>query len=227
MSTPVLGEDHPDALTRAVAALEAGQPIVIPTDTVYGLAVRAEDRAGIERIFELKDRPEDRAIATLVADTAQAAALAQLGTIERRLADRLWPGALTLVVPALDAVRVPTADDNTVGLRVPDREFVRRLASVVGPLATTSANRSNHPTAPEAVPAAESLMGPVRLVIDGGACHGQASTVVRCHPDRIEVLRAGRLAPAGLAEVAGVPIAETGSAGGDARREDGAHTGDQ
>lgn len=185
----------PDAagLAAAVAALDAGQPIVIPTDTVYGLAVRAGDPTALERVFALKRRPAERSIAVLVGDLDQASEFAHVNRYERRIAESCWPGALTLVLNRLETAEPSLGrDDGTVGVRCPDHSFVRMLALAAGPLATTSANLSGELTPVDAQAAADALDGPVGLTIDGGRCEGSASTVARVdHNGDIMVFRAG------------------------------------
>lgn len=185
--------DVAEALDATVAALKAGGVVVLPTDTVYGLAAGAGQPSAIERIYQLKQRPADVAIALLVADVDQAAMIADLTSAERSAAARLWPGALTLVLQ-----RAPATDtrlgrqDGTVGVRAPASEFVRAVAREVGPLATTSANLSGTPTAPTAGQAAASLAGLVDLVVDAGPSEGMASTVARVHLDgEVAIYRQG------------------------------------
>jgi len=187
----------PDAtgLAAAIAAINDGQPIVIPTDTVYGLAVRAGDADALDRVFQMKRRPTERSIAVLVGDVAQAAEFAHLNKFERRVAAECWPGALTLVLNRrADADASIGRDDGTVGVRCPDHSFVRMLAQAVGPLATTSANLSGEPTPPAAPDAIASLDGSISVAIEDGLCQGQASTVARVdHDGDIMVLRQGDL----------------------------------
>ena len=191
-------------LAAAIEALNSGEPIVVPTDTVYGLAVRAGDAAALDRVFALKRRPAERSVAVLVSDIDQATEFAALNTYERRVADGCWPGALTLVLN-----RLATADtsigrsDGTVGVRCPDNPFVRMLALAVGPLATTSANLSGEPTPVEAAAAVEALDGSVGTAIDGGRCEGVASTVARIDIDGdIVVLRQGQYSQSDLEAIA-------------------------
>lgn len=206
---PIVAESDPDALERVIEALEAGEPVIVPTDTVYGLAVRASDHDALDAVFALKDRPAERSVAVLVADVAQAAAIAHLSPPERRLAERFWPGPLTIVAPAVSDAAIVTAADNTIGLRVPDRDLIRQVAAAVGPLATTSANRSGQPTPVDAKEAAAVLTGPVALIIDGGACSGAPSSVVRASGPTLEVLRDGSLRPEELAVVAELGLASS------------------
>jgi tRNA threonylcarbamoyl adenosine modification protein (Sua5/YciO/YrdC/YwlC family) len=193
-SNHVVGTDAA-GLEAAAAALRAGEPIVVPTDTVYGLAVIAGDAAALDRLFELKRRPRERSIAVLVADRAQAESLAAFtpGAIEA--GDAHWPGALTLVVDRHAQIDASVGrDDGTVGVRCPGHDFVRALAHEVGPLATTSANLSGEATPEEAVAAAEALDGDVAVIVDGGVCRGTASTVARIAEDGVvTVFRQGEI----------------------------------
>jgi L-threonylcarbamoyladenylate synthase len=194
----------PAAVDRAAAALQAGDVIVLPTDTVYGLAALPAQVKAMARIHALKDRPPEVPIAVLVASPAQAAEVGVLSLAAQRLAGRWWPGPLTLVVmrgrgfdPDLGG------DPTTVGIRCPAHPFVRALASRVGPLATTSANRHGRPTPATAEAAAADLAGPVEVVVDGGPLDGAPSTVVDCTVEPVRVLRVGAVPRTAVIEAAG------------------------
>lgn len=199
----------PDAqgLAAAVEALRTGRPIVVPTDTVYGLAVRAGDPVALDEIFTLKRRPAERSIAVLVADVDQAAEIVEVDDRARRVAQACWPGDLTLVLDRLPSVDPSIGrDDGTVGVRCPGHDFVRDLARAVGPLSTTSANISGAATPADAVAAAAVLDGEVALIIDGGRIEGSASTVARVDADgTVTVFRQGRLSAAELESLANTP----------------------
>lgn len=208
-SSTHLAIDAPEALAQAATALRRSEPIVVPTDTVYGLAAIAADADGVDALFELKNRPADRSIAVLVADADQLDELVLVSEIERKLMDAHWPGGLTLVLRRRPDVTGIGSEDGTVGVRCPNETFVRDLAAEVGPLATTSANLSGQPTPAEASDASESLTGPVAVVIDGGTRSGAASTVARVvvganGASSVEVLRPGPISVEELQEVAGL-----------------------
>lgn len=190
------------ALDPAAEALAAGRPVVLPTDTVYGIAVVAEDPAATARLFEIKQRPAAAALPVLVADAEQAFALCgDVPAIARRLADRHWPGGLTLVLPRRPGLDLDLGgiDDGTIGVRVPDHPVPVALARRVGPLAATSANRHGRPTPATAAEVSEELGGLVEVVVDGGACAGSPSTVVAVSErGDLTVLREGRIAAADL-----------------------------
>lgn len=184
----------------AVAVLRAGGVVLLPTDTVYGLAVATTCPGAVQQLFDMKGRGRDVPIAVLVADADQAWALAAVPVppSARRLAERWWPGPLTVVVaraPGWDADI--GGDGTTVGLRCPDHALVRDLCRAVGPLATTSANRHGARTPPTAA-AAAAAVGHTGLVVDGGELAGAASTVVDCTVSPVRVLREGAVPAAAV-----------------------------
>ena len=168
-------------LTGAIEELKAGRPIVIPTDTVYGLATMPD---AVDALYELKGRPRDLPIALLVNSTAMAAELAPLTGRALELAQQHWPGALTLVVDC---------DRGTIGVRWPDHPVPIALVDAVGPLTTTSANLHGEQTPSELSGVLAALGQPSIVSIDGGVCGTRASTVVRVLDGGVEVLRAGAI----------------------------------
>jgi L-threonylcarbamoyladenylate synthase len=174
--------DDPAAVGHVVAALLAGEAVVLPTETVYGVATLPAFQA---RLQALKGRPASVPIAVLVADVEQAAAAmgGPLPEDASRLAAVFWPGPLTMVLA--------TADGSTLGVRCPDLALVQAVAREVGPVATTSANRHGEPTLPTAGAAAASLTGPVAVVVDGGTLDGLPSTVVDLTGAEPVILREG------------------------------------
>jgi L-threonylcarbamoyladenylate synthase len=202
-----------DAAGRAAAVevLRAGGIVALPTDTVYGIAVSLETAGGIEALFAAKHRPPDRGIALLIADAEQATTIAEWPPAAAALAAAFWPGGLTLVVPQRDDVAWPpvlTGGAPTIGLRVPDHDAPRALAAAVGPLPTTSANRSGEPEAPDAAAIVAQLGDAVALVLDGGrAAGGPPSTVVDCTAEPPRILRAGAVDRAGLEAALGRSVA--------------------
>jgi L-threonylcarbamoyladenylate synthase len=193
--------DGPDARLEGARVLGAGGIVALPTDTVYGIAVSLATPGGIDRLFAAKARPPDKAIALLVADAAQAADLGELDEAATALADAFWPGGLTLVVALRPDRALPAALHGgersarpTVGLRVPDHGAPRALAAAVGPLPTTSANRSGEPEARDADELEAGLGDTVDLILDGGPARGgPASTVVDTTTTPIRVLREGAI----------------------------------
>ena len=200
-----ISTDPAGAVDAAVACLRAGGVVVLPTETVYGVAALADNSSAVEELFVRKGRPADRRVAVLVADLDQARSLAVVDGRTIALAEMAWPGPLTMVLPT-----APGSDEATVGVRCPDHALVQAVATSVGPIATTSANRSGDPTPADAASAAASLGGDL-LVLDDGRCTGMPSTVVDLTVDPAVILREGTFTAADL-EAAGIRV-EPGSAG--------------
>ena len=199
-------EQRPAAVAAALAALRGGEPVAVPTDTVYGLAASASDPGAVHKLFQLKGRPAERRIAVLVADQSSAESLVLLTPRARRLAERYWPGPLTLVADRAPGAPSHLGDDATIGVRVPDDEVVRAIAASHGPLAVTSANLHGAPTPSTAQGVAEQFPA-LRLVINGGPRPGASSTVVDVTGTTPVVLREG---PISLDEILAI-VSEPGS----------------
>ena len=192
------------AVRRAAAALADGAVVAVPTDTVYGLAVDPAQPEAVARLFALKGRPDDVPLPILVAGPEQVALVAgELGPAAAELADRYWPGPLTLVVPrrpgfTVDLGGTPTARQ-TVGVRRPDHPVLVALCELLGPLAVTSANLHGAPPATTAAEVATAFArDQPEVVLDGGRCDGVPSTVVECRGPASRCLREGALAWADL-----------------------------
>jgi L-threonylcarbamoyladenylate synthase len=187
---------EPDALDRALAMLRAGQPIACPTDTVYGVGASALNAAAVLRLYAVKRRPLSQAIPLLIADAADLALVAAEVTPTARQLTRLWPGALTLVLPA--APHLPPellAGGPTVAVRLPDHSWLRALIRALGaPLAATSANLHGGRDPQTAQEVVAQLGNALPLVIDGGPTPGPLpSTIVDCVGAEPGLLRAGAL----------------------------------
>jgi tRNA threonylcarbamoyl adenosine modification protein (Sua5/YciO/YrdC/YwlC family) len=174
--------------TKAIDLLARGEVVAIPTDTVYGVAVALHVPGATAALFALKDRPVDVALPVLIPEPGDAGAYA---TYAVDLTEH-WPGALTIVGyrTALSADWDLGGDGETVGLRCPDDMQIRRIATEVGPLVTTSANKHSQPPCTTASEVALALDVPV---LDGGVRDGAPSTVVDATADPIRILRQGAL----------------------------------
>ena len=194
--------DAEDGRHEAIEVLRGGGIVAIPTDTVYGIAVGLDTPGGVERLFVVKDRPEEKAVMVLVDGLDQVAGLVELPPAANALS-RFWPGGLTLVLPLVADHALPaalTAGLATLGVRVPDHPTPRALARVVGPLPTTSANVSGRPDSRSSEDVLAALGERIELVVDGGpSAGGTPSTVVDCSVERPRILRAGAVPPAVLA----------------------------
>ena len=206
-------EDGPDGRAATVNVLAAGGLVAIPTDTVYGIAVALSTPGGIERLFAAKARPPDKAIALLLADADQASEIGELSPAATALAAAFWPGGLTLVVPRRRDRPLPAALTGgplapgaipTVGLRVPAHDAPRALARALGPLPTTSANRSGERELRTADEIDWVLGDALDLVLDGGpASGGPASTVVDCTGPEPVVVREGAIPASEIEAIVG------------------------
>lgn len=174
----VIAASAPGAAEAAQRTLAAGGLVVIPTDTVYGLAAVLDQPASIARIFELKDRPRSKPLAVLVADMAQAASVAIFDDQARKLAEENWPGPLTIVLNSARHLGQLGGDGETVGVRIPAHHFCLSLLKMIGPLAATSANLSGAPTPKKVEEIAELFGEGVDLYIDGGEASAAPSQVV-------------------------------------------------
>ncbi len=191
----------PEGLRRAADLLDDGAVIAFPTDTVYGVGVASGHADRIEALYALKARPVDKRIAMLVANLEQVVAAGwNPDDRARALADRFWPGGLTLVIGA--------PDGTTQGFRVPDHELAIELIRRSGPIYATSANRSSEPdtmAADDVLIAFATQQDELAAVLDGGPVPGGVpSTVVDLS---VTPARVHRVGPVSLQEIAAmIPI---------------------
>jgi len=183
------------AIEAAAAILRAGGIAGVPTDTVYGLAADPFRAGATDRLFLVKRRPRTFELPVLIADMAQALTLTTtVPPAAERLMARFWPGALTVVLPRRPDLNADLgSDDATIGLRCPNHPVPLALCRVVGPIATTSANRHGQPPATTASELAAQLGSCVEVVLDAGLCAGTPSTVVDCTGAEPRLLREGRV----------------------------------
>lgn len=183
-------------IAAAAAALRAGQLVVVPTDTVYGVAADAFDETAVAALMESKGRGREMPPPVLIPSTRTIDGLAtQVPSYARRLIDAFWPGALTIIVRAQASLMWDLGDNNgTVALRMPDDALALMLLSETGPLAVTSANRTGQPAARTVVEAATALGPAVEVYLDGGpSAGGLPSTIVDCTGAEPVVLRHGAI----------------------------------
>jgi len=174
-------------------ALEGGSVVAVPTDTVYGLAARVDRTEAIAAVFEAKARPAELALPVLIGRWRQVREVAaEWPRNASMVAARFWPGPLTVVVRAIDGLGERLGSEGTVGVRCPDHRTVQGLCRRAGPLAVTSANRHGEPPCTSAAEVVEAFdASQVALVLDGGRCDGEPSTVVDCTVDPPACLREG------------------------------------
>jgi L-threonylcarbamoyladenylate synthase len=196
------------AIAEAAALIRAGQPVAIPTETVYGLAADATDSGAVARIYAAKGRPSFNPLIVHVLDLAAAERIAVFDATARALAAAFWPGPLTLVLPVRACAGIAslvTAGLDTVAIRVPAHRAMRALIAAAGvPLAAPSANASGAISPTRAGHVVASLGGRIALVIDDGATEaGVESTIVA----GFQVLRPGPVTAEDLARFGGGPPA--------------------
>ncbi|MEO7118822.1 MAG: L-threonylcarbamoyladenylate synthase [Candidatus Limnocylindrales bacterium] len=192
----------PAAIDAAIGALWAGGIVGIPTDTVYGIAVLPLAEP-LQAVLVAKQRPAEKGIALMVDSIAQIEAFAVLPPAATRLAERFWPGPLTLVLEPLPDIALPSplyGITGRLGFRVPDHPVPRAIAARIGPIAVTSANVSGEPDSLTAGQLVAAIGDSLSLVLDGGPTEGGVpSTVVAVEPDGTwTVLREGALTDAAI-----------------------------
>ncbi|MBX7458755.1 threonylcarbamoyl-AMP synthase [Qipengyuania sp. 1NDH17] len=206
-ATETLGSGE-GGLARAGEILRGGGLVAVPTETVYGLAARADDDAAVARIYEAKGRPSFNPLIVHVSSLDAARQLADFSPEAERLAQEYWPGPLTLVLPRRKDARLAeavTAGLGTVAIRMPNHSVMREiLSSLDFPLAAPSANRSGFISPTSAAHVLASLDGRIDAVIDGGECErGLESTIIAVREGgALEQLRPGPLDFESLSEAA-------------------------
>jgi tRNA threonylcarbamoyl adenosine modification protein (Sua5/YciO/YrdC/YwlC family) len=191
-----------DRLDRAASAIAAGRLVVVPTDTVYGLAARPDDPRATDAIFEAKGRDRSVPLPVLAPDLDAALGVAAIGDRGRALAEACWPGALTLVAPRTPRSATWDLGDEgaTVGVRVPAHRLLGELLCRTGPLAVTSANRSGEPPATTCAELRAAFGSRVdEYVCEDEPLVGAASTVVDLAHGPPALLREGDLPAAEVA----------------------------
>ena len=200
-------------IARAAALLRAGEVVALPTETVYGLAGRADSEQAVAAIYRAKGRPLFNPLIVHVASPDDARRLAHFDDRAERLARRFWPGSLTMVLPAkpdADVVPAVTAGLPTIALRMPAHMAMTGVLRELGhPLAAPSANRSGAVSPTTADHVAASLAGRVAAILDGGACtQGIESTIVALREGGgWQILRPGPITQALITEELGQPVA--------------------
>ena len=185
----------PAAMSHGVTTLRKGGVVAIPTDTLYGLAVDPWNRSAVARVFAIKGREADRALPLIAADVNQVRIwIGDLNPMAQRLAERFWPGPLTLVMRAPDALMPEaTAGGTTIGVRVPSHAVARALCAAFDrPITATSANVSGAPPTASPDEVAAHLSTGVDVLIDSGTTPGgPASTIVDVTQAQVRLIRAG------------------------------------
>ena len=207
MKTLLLSAADPITAPTAANLIRKGELVAIPTETVYGLGANGLDEAAVAKIFEAKGRPQDNPLILHICGPEQIALFCHsIPEQAYALAERFWPGPLTMVLPARDVVpKRTTGGLDTVAVRCPDSDITRQIIRLAGvPLAAPSANISGKPSTTTAEHVRHDHNGRIAAIVDGGSCRvGVESTIVDLTGDRPRLLRPGGVTPEELLEVLG------------------------
>lgn len=205
-------EDYDTRTSAAARHLAAGALVVVPTETVYGLAADATNGEAVARLYAAKGRPRFNPLISHVCGRDMAETHGIFDETASKLADRFWPGPLTLVVPKRPDSGISdlaTAGLDTVALRWPDSPVTRAIIEKLGrPVAAPSANRSGRVSPTTAEAASAEVGDSVALIVDAGSCRvGLESTIVACTGARPTLLRPGGIPTGEIEAVLGAPLA--------------------
>jgi L-threonylcarbamoyladenylate synthase len=202
MKTEILSAQDPQAVRYAADVLRHDGLVAFPTDTVYGVGALVFREAAVQRLYRVKGRSTDKAIAVLVADDSDLLNIAgALSPAARQVARKFWPGPVTLVVTRHPQLPQAVSGLPTVGVRQPNHPQLQQLLQLTGPLAVTSANRSGEANTLTAQEVFAQLNGRIELILDGGRVNGGVpSTVVDCTGPEPVILRAGPVSAAEIEE---------------------------
>lgn len=206
MENTVLLSDTQEDLACAAELIKSGRVVGVPTETVYGLGADALNSEAVRAVFAAKGRPADNPLIVHISDIEDAKKLAHnIPGLFYRLAEKFWPGPLTMIVPKNDIIPAETSGGlDTVGLRMPVHPVMRKLISMSGPIAAPSANISGYPSPTTAMHVMHDMNGKIPAVLDGGACDFGVESTVICFDDEntVRVLRPGSVTREMLEEVA-------------------------
>ncbi len=195
MKTRILPVNSFDSVKEALRIIQSGGLVAFPTDTVYGLAADIHSIEAIDRIYQAKGREMTKAIPVLIGHLDHLDQVAStFPESARKLAERFWPGALTLVIPRRADLPENLSAEPTVAVRMPDYAPVLTVLQHCGPLAVTSANLSGQANPLSAEDVMQQLNGRIDLVLDGGQVSGGVpSTIVNCTIDPPVITRHGAI----------------------------------
>jgi L-threonylcarbamoyladenylate synthase len=206
-----------EAMASALALLEAGGIVAIPTETVYGLAGDATNGEAVARIFEAKGRPRFNPLIAHVSGLIMASEIAVFDRLSEKLAEAFWPGPLTLVLPLAEGAAIHplvTAGLDTIALRMPQGFGAELIAHFGRPLAAPSANSSGRITSTSAEAVEADLGNRIPLIVDGGPTEfGLESTIIKVEGGTLRLLRPGGIAAEVIEAAAGRPLLRGASVG--------------
>lgn len=200
-----------EGMRKAKLALGRGELVVVPTDTVYGLAADAFNAAAVQALLEAKGRGRQSPPPVLIPNVDSLYALAQaVPDRALKLAEKFWPGPLTMILPAQPSLQWDLGETKgTVALRVPNNKIALALLAETGPLAVSSANLTGEPAATTATGAHGYLGEKVSVYLDGGDSEiGESSTILDLTGERVRIVRAGAVTRDALVELLGEELGE-------------------
>lgn len=205
METKIISSDN-ESLAFAAELIKKGMVVGMPTETVYGLAADATDENAVKKIFEAKGRPSDNPLIVHICSMDMTENIAHdIPEAAYRLAEKFWPGPLTMILPKNDVIPSVTSGGlDTVGVRMPLSECARELIRLSGkPIAAPSANRSGYPSPTSAMHVFNDMNGRIPVIIDGGECQvGVESTVIAFDDENtVRILRPGYVTETDIAEI--------------------------
>lgn len=199
------------SIARAVEWLKAGEPVALPTETVYGLAAPLNSLSTIEKIYALKQRPKNNPLIVHVLDTLHLESVAEVSPLVMRLTERFWPGPLTLVLKRKSCVLdIVTAGQDTVAVRSPRAKLFRDVIQALGePLVAPSANKFQHVSPTTAQHVLKDMGDVLAYILDGGPCiFGLESTILSLVDEQSpKILRYGPVSKEELEEFLGKKLA--------------------
>ena len=212
MDTQILQADAPGCASLAAELIRSGELVALPTETVYGLGANGLNPEAVAKIFAAKGRPQDNPLILHIAEPSQLETLCHsIPHSAYLLAEKFWPGPLTMVLPARDCIpKCTTTGLPTVAVRCPDSEITRQIIALSGvPIAAPSANLSGKPSTTTAQHVWHDHNGKIPLIVDGGACRvGVESTIVDLTEEKPRLLRPGGITPEQLMAVLGELIVD-------------------
>ncbi len=212
METLVLAQENENTAAIAAGIIKAGGLVALPTETVYGLGADGLNPAAVDKIYEAKGRPKDNPMILHVTGMEQVEALCRdIPAAAYALAEKFWPGPLTMILPARQHIPIRTTGGlNTVAVRCPDSEITRQVIVLSGTaIAAPSANLSGKPSTTTAQHVLHDHAGNIDAVIDGGPCRvGVESTIIDLTETPPRLLRPGGITPAQLRSVLGTIVVD-------------------
>lgn len=206
MEDTILLSDSKKDLIYAANLIKSGRVVGVPTETVYGLGADAINPEAVKAVFAAKGRPADNPLIVHIRSISTVKTLARdVVELFYRLAERFWPGPLTMIVPKKKNIPYETSGGlETVGIRMPSHPVMRELIALSGPIAAPSANISGYPSPTTAQHVMHDMKGKIPAIIDGGVCNfGVESTVISFDDEKtVRILRPGSITKNMLEEIA-------------------------